>query len=101
MFQQVNHPARIAFNVPEESLPCITRTLLGRTRRDAEVDEMLLPVRPWGVLIGVLSLRLYRRVRPTSVGNRCVCDPSCSRYAELAIRQRGLSRGVFAAILRL
>lgn len=101
MLGRLDRRADIAFDLPEASVPCITRTLLGRTQKDVEVDEMAMPAEPMSVWVAVLALRIYRRVRPASVGNRCVCDPSCSRYAELAIRQRGLMRGILAMTLRL
>lgn len=93
--------ATITWKLPENSVPAVTRALVGRTRRDAEVDALKVPMKPVCVWAAVSLLRLYRRIRPVAVGNRCVWDPSCSRYAELAVRQYGLLQGIVATIQRL
>lgn len=81
--------------------PFVLRALAGRTALDAEIDAMPLP--RGGIwlrrLVGLL--RTYRRLRPESLGRRCVCDPSCSRYAELALRRHGLRRGLLRTLERL
>ena len=68
----------------------LVRTLRGATDRDALVDRLPLP-RPPVRYILVGFVRLYRLLRPHSVGARCVFDPSCSRYAEVEFRTRGLA----------
>ncbi|MCA9857621.1 MAG: membrane protein insertion efficiency factor YidD [Dehalococcoidia bacterium] len=47
------------------------------------------------------ALRFYRRHWSPRLGARCVFDPSCSRYAELAIRAHGVRRGVLMTVHRL
>lgn len=88
-------------NVPPSLEPSITRFFAGRTSRDADVDALALPHHPALVRLAVLALRWYRRIRPPAIGQRCVWDPSCSRYAELAIRRRGVIGGALATAGRL
>ncbi|WP_375445142.1 membrane protein insertion efficiency factor YidD [uncultured Fibrella sp.] len=46
-------------------------------------------------------LRWYRlRISPR-LGQRCVYEPSCSRYAELAFRKHGFYTGLSLTINRL
>lgn len=91
----------IDLQVNETLAPAVLRAFAGRTNLDAEVDDMPIPPRPLWLRFCLLGLRAYRRARPTSVGLRCVCDPSCSRYAELAFRKHGLIGGVMATAARL
>jgi putative component of membrane protein insertase Oxa1/YidC/SpoIIIJ protein YidD len=91
----------ISSATPVALVPSITRHLVGRTWRDTDVDRLPAPEAPLSVRFAVATLRWYRHVRPPSIGNRCVWDPSCSRYAELVIRQRGVLRGLLATIHRL
>lgn len=81
--------------------PFVLRALAGRTALDAEVDAMPLPSSGFWLRRLVRLLRTYRRLRPESLGRRCVCDPSCSRYAELALRRHGLRRGLMRGFARL
>ena len=98
---QLEVGAGIDFQLPPSSVPSIARTLVGRTSRDAEVDRLEIPSGPFWLRLGILSLRYYRKIRPDSIGKRCLWDPSCSRYAELALRERGPIRGVLATVRRL
>jgi putative component of membrane protein insertase Oxa1/YidC/SpoIIIJ protein YidD len=91
----------LELRVPEALAPSVTRALAGATQRDRDVDAMSPPAGPRWLTACFFLLRRYRAVRPPSVGQRCVWDPSCSRYAELALRQRGLIRGLAAAAGRL
>jgi putative component of membrane protein insertase Oxa1/YidC/SpoIIIJ protein YidD len=79
----------------------VLRAFAGATPLDAEIDCQPLPSRPGWLRYSLMSLRWYRRVRPVSIGQRCVFDPSCSRYAELALRKRGALKGLAAIIGRL
>src|SRR5687767_7351597 len=79
--------------IPQELAPSVTRALQGRTLRDKEVDDLASPCGPRWLRFAVFALRGYRAIRPASISQRCVWDPSCSRYAELALRRRGLFRG--------
>ncbi|PHS16921.1 MAG: membrane protein insertion efficiency factor YidD [Kangiella sp.] len=52
-------------------------------------------------MLSVLALRTYRKCRPRFIGDRCVFEPSCSHYCELAIRENGFFRGVKLTFNRL
>ena len=50
----------------------------------------------------IAPIRLYQRlVSPFLPANTCKYHPSCSEYAVLAIRDRGVLRGVPLAVWRL
>lgn|GEM_PF-1711663 len=96
-----SHQFIISPTTPLHLIPSVTRHIFGRTARDAEIDQLPAPATPLTVYVAVLMLRWYRKMRPASIGQRCVWDPSCSRYAELAIRKRGMFRGLVATVSRL
>lgn len=91
----------IELRVDESLIPSVLRALAGRTNQDREVDQLSIPLRPLPLRVGILVLRWYRRLRPAWMGQRCVWDPSCSRYAELAVRKSGLVSGIVATLSRL
>ena len=101
VMEKLGAHARVILDVPEALAPSIIRKLTGRTSRDKEIDELPDPSAPFWLRFAVASLRWYRRVRPLTVSQRCVWDPSCSRYAEMAFRHRGLARGFVAVLGRL
>jgi putative membrane protein insertion efficiency factor len=52
--------------------------------------------------MGVIGLiRLYRVVLGGMLGGNCRFHPSCSHYAEMAVRQVGVLRGVPLALWRV
>lgn len=81
--------------------PFVLRILCGCTPLDRAVDAMPLPPRMTWQRHAVWLLRAYRRWRPGRIGRRCVCDPSCSRYAELALCRFGLREGLGRTLRRL
>lgn len=91
----------IEFNMAPDAIPKALRSFAGRTQMDAEIDALDLPRRPVTLRCIIGLLRLYRRIRPSTVGARCVFDPSCSRYAELAFRKHGLVGGMMSTAGRL
>ncbi len=76
------------FNVDERLRPSVERKLTGTTKIDSEISALPIPDKYIGKKIGVLLLRAYTRLAPKALRCRCVFDPSCSHYSELAIRQR-------------
>ena len=89
------------FNVDEKLRPSVERKMTGTTKIDESVG--LLPNDSLNVSINfcVSFLRLYRKVAPKSIRCRCVFDPSCSHYSELAIREHGVFKGVKLTFKRL
>ncbi len=55
------------------------------------------PVR--AALVGLI--RLYRATLSSSLGGQCRFYPSCSRYAEEAVRVHGAARGALMAAWRV
>ena len=49
----------------------------------------------------ILPIRVYRAVLSPLVGQRCRYYPSCSAYAEQAIREYGILRGLILAVWRV
>lgn len=89
------------FNVDEKLRPSVERTLTGTTTLDTEISALPLPMGAPLKKMAVLALRKYRNIVPFSLRNRCVFEPSCSHYSELAIRQHGLIYGFILTINRL
>jgi putative component of membrane protein insertase Oxa1/YidC/SpoIIIJ protein YidD len=93
--------AQIRLDVDDSMTASVLRAFAGATPLDVEIDCQPLPSRPVWLRCSLIALRWYRRVRPAAIGQRCVFDPSCSRYAELALRKRGALKGSAAIIGRL
>lgn len=49
----------------------------------------------------VAPIQLYRRLISPLIPRRCKYEPTCSRYAEQAIREYGILRGALLAAWRL
>jgi len=82
------------FAVDESLRPSVERKLTGTTPGDARISALSLPSGPFLIRLAVIVLRFYRRVAPRSLRNRCVFEPSCSHYSEIAFRQHGFWRGL-------
>jgi len=93
--------AEIDLRVDASLAPSVLRAFAGVTPMDAEVDALAIPMKPFWLRSCIRVLRWYRRRRPPQIGRRCVFDPSCSRYAELAFRHHGFFRGALATLGRL
>ena len=88
-------------NVDAIMLPTIERMLRGTTKSDEEINQLEIPKRPIWLNISVRSIRLYRKYLSPKLGNRCVFEPSCSHYAELALRNKGCLTGSLLTLKRL
>lgn len=97
----VDAATQIHLNMPESLSVSALRAFLGATPRDVEVDALPVPRRPAWLVACIRLLRFYRRVRSKKVSHRCVYDPSCSRYSELAYREHGFIRGSILTVRRL
>jgi putative membrane protein insertion efficiency factor len=51
--------------------------------------------------IAIAPLRVYRRWVSPALPRRCKYEPTCSAYAEQAIRELGVLRGALVAAWRL
>jgi len=89
------------FNVDESLRPLVERQLTGTTPGDSKIAALPLPAGNFFIRASVRLIRLYRRLAPQWLRRRCVFEPSCSHYSELAIREYGLRRGVSMTINRL
>lgn len=89
------------FNVDEKLRPSVERKLTGSTSIDREVSALSLDGIPINIKTVIAFLRLYRKVAPKALRCRCVFDPSCSHYSELAFREHGLIAGIRLTFSRL
>ena len=87
--------------VPDDLRPRVARRLGIPLAWDMAVDTLPPPklskVGDWFAAL----CRLYRRVRPKKIGDRCALEPSCSRYAEISFRLFGVRAGILLTISRL
>ncbi len=88
------------FEVDEKLRPTVERKLTGTTAMDTEISNLALPDATYLKFV-IILLRAYRKLAPKSIRCRCVFDPSCSHYSELAFRQYGLLTGVKLTYSRL
>lgn len=88
-------------NVNSSLMPTIERMLRGTTDTDDFIQALRVPERPVWLYIVVKSLRWYRLSISPKLGNRCVFEPSCSHYAELAFRKNGFVKGLSLTVNRL
>ena len=88
-------------NVDETLRPTLERQLTGTTQADTEIQSLEIPRNPVSIKSAIVLLRIYRKIRPKWIGNRCVFEPSCSHYSEMAIREHGVIVGVWLTVKRL
>lgn len=91
----------IDLRVEASLAPSVLRAFAGVTAFDLEVDSLPLPKSPFWLHYCVRLLRWYRTSLSPYLGQRCVLDPSCSRFSELAFRRHGFFKGALATIERL
>lgn len=89
------------FDVDERIRPSVERKLTGTTQSDSMIASLPISALPIVSKLAIIILRIYRKVTPVVIRNRCVFEPSCSHYSELAIRQHGLLKGINLSIKRL
>ncbi len=89
------------FNVDEKLRPSVERALTGTTELDSKIASLPIPndnlFNKWAIMF----LRKYRQITPMSIRCRCVFEPSCSHYSELAVREHGVIRGLRFTVSRL
>ncbi len=89
------------FDVDEKLRPSVERKLTGTTQLDTHVRTLSFVGLPVAIKLIVICLRAYRFVAPRWLRERCVFDPSCSHYSELAFRQHGVRKGLLLTARRL
>jgi len=89
------------FNVDPKDSIFVQRLFFGRTDRDNVIEKLEVPTRPGWLIIVVNAIRFYQRNISKKLGNRCVFDPSCSHYSEIAYREKGFIKGTVLTIKRL
>lgn len=92
---------QIDFRGDESLRASALRAFAGSTPGDDAVDALELPEGPAWLCLGVRALRWYRASPLMPWSHRCVFEPSCSRYAELAWRQHGFFSGSRKTLRRL
>ncbi|WP_232333207.1 membrane protein insertion efficiency factor YidD [Mariniflexile maritimum] len=85
----------------EKDAVFIQRQFAKYTKLDLEIQSLPIPKRPIWLNLVVRTLRLYQNNISEKFGNRCVFDPSCSRYSELAFREKGFFKGLKLTVKRL
>jgi putative membrane protein insertion efficiency factor len=92
---------RFQFNVDAKDAVIIERHFMGITKRDLEIESLAIPLRPLWLRFLLKAIRFYQKYISDKLGNRCVFDPSCSHYAELAFRNKGFLDGLKLTVSRL
>ena len=85
----------------EKDLIIIERQLIKHTKLDIEIQNLSIPENPKWLNVVIRLIRYYQKKLSPHLGNRCVFDPSCSRYSEQAFRKKGLLKGIQFTIGRL
>ena len=91
----------LEFNVDPKNAIIVQRHFKRLTERDEIIEKEPLPVRPFWLWFTIKSIRFYQKYISEKLGNRCVYDPSCSHYSELAFRKYGFIKGIKLTISRL
>ena len=79
----------------------IKREFNYRTERDLVINQLSIPKNPFWLNIFIKLIRFYQANISRKLGNRCVFDPSCSHYSELAYREKGFLMGTKLTLKRL
>jgi putative membrane protein insertion efficiency factor len=85
----------------EKDVILIERHFAKHTKMDLEIQNIPIPRKPVWLNLVVRMLRFYQNNISEKLGNRCVFDPSCSRYSELAFREKGFFKGLKLTVKRL
>ena len=92
---------KFEFNVNPKDAIIIERAFNKHTKLDLEIQNLDIPKKPLWLNLVVRMLRFYQNNISEKLGNRCVFDPSCSRYSEVAYRKKGFYKGTILTIKRL
>jgi len=92
---------KFEFNVNPKDAIIVERAFNKHTKLDLEIQNMEIPKNPIWLNLVVKMLRFYQNNISEKLGNRCVFDPSCSRYSEVAYRKKGFYKGTILTLKRL
>lgn len=92
---------KFEFNVNPKDAIIVERAFNKHTKLDLEIQNKEIPKKPLWLNLVVRMLRYYQNNISEKLGNRCVFDPSCSRYSEVAYRKKGFYKGTILTIKRL
>lgn len=98
---EISQQDTFEFNVDPKDAIIIQRQFLGKTQKDIDIENMSIPARPFWLYFFVKMIRFYQKKISKKLGNRCVFDPSCSHYSEMAFRKKGFIKGTVLTIKRL
>jgi len=98
---KITEQDKFEFNVNPKDEIIVRRQLFGKTERDIEIENLEIPSNPIWLKLIVKMIRFYQCKISNRLGNRCVFDPSCSHYAEIAYRKKGFIKGTVITINRL
>jgi|TARA_B110000285_G_scaffold160863_1_gene179681 putative membrane protein insertion efficiency factor len=96
-----NTDTKFEFNVDPKDTIIVERAFKKHTKMDLEIQNLSIPKKPFWLNITLRMLRFYQNNISEKLGNRCVFDPSCSRYSELAYRKKGFFKGTLLTLKRL
>tara|TARA_B100000427_G_scaffold325260_1_gene331793 strand:+ start:130 stop:501 length:372 start_codon:yes stop_codon:yes gene_type:complete len=91
----------VIINVNEKDKVFIQRQFSYRTDRDTKINNLEIPNNPFWLKCIIKLIRYYQKNISRKLGNRCVYDPSCSHYSELAYRKKGFLVGTKLTLNRL
>ena len=89
------------FDVNESDSIIIQRYFTKYTNRDLDIQNQPVPNNPLWLKYVITLIRLYQKNISQKIGNRCVFDPSCSHYSEMAFRKNGFIKGIVLTVKRL
>ena len=88
-------------NANEKDSVIIQRHFTKHTKLDLEIQNLPIPKKPFWLNVVLRMIRFYQNNISEKLGNRCVFDPSCSCYSELAFRDKGFLKGISLTIKRM
>ncbi len=91
----------IEISAHEKDMIIVERFFCKHTKLDSEIKSLSIHNNPRWLYIIVRIIRFYQNNIAVKLGNRCVFDPSCSHYAELAFRKKGFFKGIQLTVKRL
>ncbi len=85
----------------DSEIPAEAAAAPGAVSRETEQATHRSPLRRLGTTLALAPIRFYRRLISPLLGPRCRYYPTCSAYAEEAVRTLGPARGIIVASWRV